>query len=316
MMFSVTIPAFKSDYLAEAVASVVGQSYADWELIVVDDCSPADLRSILSPWLDDGRVHYYRNSENCGAIDVVDNWNICLSYCRGDYVICMGDDDRLLPNCLSDLAEVINRFPGLGAYHIQTELIDAEGNVIESCPARPERESALDMLDRRWRRDSRQYIGDICLDVRRLRSAGGYYKLPIAWGSDDITFFRAAVDGIANTQRVGFLYRKTDKSLSSNEDFTVKVNAMVLASDWFGQALDAYKPVSQEERALLKGLSSRREPYFRYLCGEYVKTDIGKHPLRLIYWIRHRTDARLSLGPVCYLALKGYLRRLLHLDKR
>lgn len=314
MMFSVTIPAYKPDFLAEAVVSVVGQSYSDWELIVVDDCSPADLRSILSPWLDDRRVHYYRNTVNIGAIDVVDNWNRCLSYCKGDYVICMGDDDRLLPNCLSDLVEMTKRFPDLGAYHIQTELIDADGNVLESCPTRPEWESALEMLDRRWRRDSRQYIGDICFDARRLRSAGGFYKLPLAWGSDDITFFLAAVDGIANTQQVGFQYRQTDKTLSSLNDFTTKVSAMVLASNFFGEAFAAYVPVSDEEKALLENLSSRRKPYFQYLCKEYLKTDIGHRPGRYFYWMRHRREPGLSPGSVTFMAFKGILRRLLHLD--
>ena len=314
MKFSVTIPAYKPDFLAEAVASVVGQSYADWELIVVDDCSPYDLRSIISAWQDDERLHYHRNTENCGALDVVDNWNRCLDYCTGDYVICMGDDDRLMRDCLGELADLISCNPGLGAYYIQTELIDAEGSVIESCPARPERESALEMLDRRWRKNSRQFIGNVCFDVARLRSEGGFYKLPLAWGSDDITFFRAASDGIANTQKVGFQYRKTDKTLSSNDDFATKVNAIALASDWFGQSLALYEPASAAEKALLDNLSSRREPYFRYLCKEYLKTDIGMRPHRFLYWMRHRLEARLSRGSVCLVALKGILRRLLHLD--
>lgn len=96
MKFSITIPTYKSRYLKEAIESVVSQTYTDWELIIVDDCSPEDLPSIVQPFLTDSRIRFYRNEKNCGAVNVVDNWNICLGYCTGDYVICMGDDDRLL----------------------------------------------------------------------------------------------------------------------------------------------------------------------------------------------------------------------------
>ena len=62
MKFSVTIPAYKSQFLQEAVMSVVDQEYADWELIVVDDCSPGNLEAIVKPFLSDDRVRYYRNN--------------------------------------------------------------------------------------------------------------------------------------------------------------------------------------------------------------------------------------------------------------
>ena len=90
MKFSITIPAYKARFLDEAIKSVIAQTYQDWQLVIVDDCSPEDLKGIVEPYLADSRVKYYRNEKNCGAVDVVDNWNICLSHCTGDYVICMG----------------------------------------------------------------------------------------------------------------------------------------------------------------------------------------------------------------------------------
>ena len=83
MKFSITIPAYRSQFLKEAINSVVNQTWQDWELVIVDDCSPEDLRSVVNPFLADSRISYYRNEKNCGAINVVDNWNICLSHCTG-----------------------------------------------------------------------------------------------------------------------------------------------------------------------------------------------------------------------------------------
>ena len=101
MKFSVTIPAYKAKFLKEAIVSALSQPYKNFELIIVDDDSPENLKAIVDSF-SDTRIRYYRNLQNCGAVNVVDNWNICLSYCTGEYVICMGDDDRLLPNCLNE----------------------------------------------------------------------------------------------------------------------------------------------------------------------------------------------------------------------
>lgn len=308
MTFSVTIPAYKPAFLYEAVASIVAQTFPGWELIVVDDCSPFDLQAIVAPFLSDPRVHYYRNDRNIGAIDLVDNWNRCLAYCRGDYVICMGDDDRLLPQCLEDLVELIGNYPDLGIYHVQTQMIDGSGALIESLPVRPEFECALDLLERRWKKNSRQYIGDFCFEISQLRAEGGFFKLPQAWCSDDISSFRAAAyKGIANTSRPGFQYRQTSLSISSNENFIGKIEALAMASDWFEDALSVFPPSSDREAVLLRKLRTIRRPYFKYLSGEYLKSDIGKRPARLFYWIAHRKDCRLNVPRILYQAVKGII---------
>ena len=70
-MFSITIPAYKSQFLKEAIESVVYQTYQDWELIIVDDCSPENLYSIVKPYLSNNKIHYYLNEKNIGAEHLV-----------------------------------------------------------------------------------------------------------------------------------------------------------------------------------------------------------------------------------------------------
>ena len=310
MKFSVAIPAYKPDYLADAIASVAHQSYGDWELVIVDDCSPADLRAIAEPWLEDGRVHYYRNSENFGAIDVVDNWNRCLEYCTGDYVICMGDDDRLLPDCLNDLAEAIGRYPGLGVYHIRTEMIDESNRTIKVLEERPENESSLEMMWHRWHDRSFQFIGDFCYSLPLLRRHGGFFKLPLAWCSDDISAYRAArggsgfSDGVANTLRPGFQYRQNALTISSADYTEVKVKAMVEACGWFMQELDARTAGRYRKEC---------RSFYLHEIRDSVKNDIGRHPRRLGFWLRRRGDCQLSVPDILYQCAKGLVRRALRL---
>lgn len=121
--FSVTVPAYKAQFLAECIDSILAQTYKNFELIIVNDASPQDFDSIVSKY-DDPRSRYYKNEVGFGAEHVVGNWNKCLEYAKGDYVICMGDDDKLKPCCLEEYAKLINIYPDLNVFHALTEMID------------------------------------------------------------------------------------------------------------------------------------------------------------------------------------------------
>ena len=310
MKFSVTIPAYKSRFLKEAIESVVNQTYADWELIVVDDCSPEDLAAVVAPYLADPRVSYHRNERNCGAVNLVDNWNICLGYCTGDYVVCMGDDDRLLPCCLQEYAELASRHPGLAVYHARTEIIDEHGTLVNLQEPRPEWESALSLIWNRWSNRSRQYIGDFCYDVAQLRANGGYYQLPLAWGTDDICAARAAVGkGIANTQAFCFQYRENSFTItSSRANAKQKLLATRSQYDWFGELLTqlAEAPLSAADRRYLQTIETpRRQHYFLSFDRDCVNYIHGS-PWRLAW-------CRRLLKPLGYdwkIYLKWYVKSL------
>lgn len=311
MKFSVAMPAFKPDFFREAIASVVAQTYDDWELVIVDDHSPADLYSIAEPFLSDSRVRYHRNERNFGFVDVVDNWNRSLGYCTGDYVICIGDDDRLLPWCLSSLASLIGDNPGLGLYHIATEVIDEDGRVVTTLESRPGFERSLEMLLQRWR-GRIQFIGDFCFDVRRLRSAGGFYKLPLAWGSDDITEYLCAkgddvslADGVANLTEPAFQYRCNRLTISSNDNYRVKLEAMMAQYDWFTAELSSRVPRTDRDRESLRLLLEMLDEHFLEYSDCYVRDDIARKKTNVFHWLGHRKDTRLGWGRLMIQIAKG-----------
>ena len=279
MKFSVTIPAYKSKFLKEAIESVLCQSYMDFELIIVDDHSPEDLKSIVAEF-SDPRIRYYRNEKNCGAIDVVDNWNICLSYCSGDYVICMGDDDRLTPCCLEEYERIIVKFPQLEVYHAQTEIIDESGAIIKQLEERPAYETGLEMLKKRFL-GRQQYIGDFCYDVSRLRANGGFYKLPLAWCSDDITAFRAAsTQGIANTDKVCFQYRDNRYTISNDTMPATKINALEQAERWYVDFFEGCNIINKNE------LIAAKKTYFSNLYIQQLLRLFKTDKRNVIFYMR------------------------------
>lgn len=286
MTFSITIPAYKARFLDEAIKSVIAQTYQDWQLVIVDDCSPEDLKGIVEPYLADSRVEYYRNEKNCGAVDVVDNWNICLSHCTGDYVICMGDDDRLLPCCLAELSKTIDKYPELNVYHLQTEIIDESGKIIETLEERPEQEDVLSLMTKRWE-GRKQYIGDFCYSRKHLNAFGGYYPLPYAWGSDDITLFRAALpSGIANVSRTGFQYRENQYSISLAHNDAEKVATVLLQREWYQKAFAELIPQGVFPKTDIQNALNSMNGFVRGLIIGHIKRDLkqgGVH--KYWYWL-------------------------------
>lgn len=269
ILFSILIPAFKKKYLKEAIDSCLKQTYQNWELVIVDDASPENLKSVADDYLDD-RIRYYRNEKNCGAVDVVDNWNICLSYAKGDYIICMGDDDRLLPCCLEEYEKLIRQYPKIDVFHAWTEIIDANGDVISMQEPRPLFESSYSMLYNRFRFDRIQYIGDWLFRTQKLKGGDGFYKLPYAWGSDDMTVFLTAQEnGILNSQIPLFQYRVNTLTISNSGNDEMKILALSEMEHAILIELKNCKPSSK-----LDGL------YIRMLTGfthKYIQDRIFDH---------------------------------------
>lgn len=108
MKFSVLLPTRnRLEYLKYAIETVRRQNYADWEIIVSDNCSEDDIRGyVLS--LNDGRIRYFRTES---FVPVTDNWNNALKHSTGDYVVMLGDDDGLLPHYFSRFAHAFKAFP-------------------------------------------------------------------------------------------------------------------------------------------------------------------------------------------------------------
>jgi glycosyltransferase involved in cell wall biosynthesis len=70
--FSVTVPAYKAQFLSECIDSILAQSCKNFELIIVNDAWPQNLDSIASKY-DDPRIRYYKKKVGFGAEHVVGN---------------------------------------------------------------------------------------------------------------------------------------------------------------------------------------------------------------------------------------------------
>jgi glycosyltransferase involved in cell wall biosynthesis len=78
-------------YLREAIDSVYAQSYTNWEIIFIDNCSTDSSSEIAKSY--DSRLRYFKTSENV-CLGAARNWG--LQYINGDYLTFLDADDRWL----------------------------------------------------------------------------------------------------------------------------------------------------------------------------------------------------------------------------
>ncbi len=107
---SICIPAYNyADYLKDAIASALSQTFDDFELLIVDNCSTDGTRDVAEHYRRrDGRIVYHCNEANIG---LVGNLNRCLELATGEYIKFLCADDLLLPTCLERMVEVLDRNP-------------------------------------------------------------------------------------------------------------------------------------------------------------------------------------------------------------
>ncbi len=95
-------------YLDEAIQSILAQTFTDFELIIVDNCSTDNTEELVKKYLGDPRVTYYKNETNVG---LVGNWNKCLDYARGEYLKMLCADDKLHPQLLEKFVAIMDQYP-------------------------------------------------------------------------------------------------------------------------------------------------------------------------------------------------------------
>lgn len=305
ILFSVLIPAYKGSYLKEAMQSVLEQDYANLELIVLNDCSPEPLENIVANFTD-SRIRYYKNKKNSGAERLVETWNKCLSLANGDFVICMGDDDKLKPNCLSGYNSLINEYPGYDVYHGMTEIINEDSVVTRLQEQRPIQESVYSMMYHRWN-GRIQFIGDFLYRRDVLVSKGGFFDLPMAWGSDDITAYLMAGDkGIINSQVPLFQYRISSLTLTKSGNADIKLRAIQGDEEWTRSFLQV-KPNKEEDIKYWEGLKSMFTRNYDSKRKAALFNDIYSNGiLSVVYWIRHRHQFSISSSQI-FLSVKSAL---------
>lgn len=244
---SFVLPAWKSLHLREAVASIIAQTCSDWELVVVDDCSPEPLDVIINSF-EDSRIRYYRNSENLGGKNLVKQWNHSISYAKGEFIVLAADDDVYRPSFCEQVTRLSGKYPQVDVIHSSVEQIDEDGNHLWDDSILPEFTNKYEYLN--WWLTGRSFtcIGNFAFRRTALKELGGFIDFPCAFGSDIATPISLSRNGVANTPEMLFCFRQSRNHLSADSSrFKEKLEAVSLLYE-FLLSLHYEVPDSPQDR--------------------------------------------------------------------
>jgi glycosyltransferase involved in cell wall biosynthesis len=105
---SIVIPNYNHErYLRQRIDTVLRQTFQDFEVILMDDCSTDGSRSIISEYVDDPRVRIELNDKNSGS--PFKQWNKGVQLAKGQYVWIAESDDYADERLLERLREILDK---------------------------------------------------------------------------------------------------------------------------------------------------------------------------------------------------------------
>src|SRR6476659_4666435 len=126
-LVSVVIPSFESaNHIGAAIGSVLDQTMADLEVVVVDDGSRDGTLEVVRSFRDP-RVRVLANAQRIGAAG---NWNRALDAARGRYVKLLCGDDVLYRHCLERQAQVLDSHPDVAMVACRRDIVGGSGRVL------------------------------------------------------------------------------------------------------------------------------------------------------------------------------------------
>lgn len=127
---SVIVPNYNyGQYLSERMESILNQSFQDFEVIILDDCSTDDSRDVIESYRSHPKVsHVVYNDINTGS--PFKQWSKGISMAKGRYIWIAEADDVADVNFLTHTVSVLNSHPEVSAAYTLSRLIDTHGNEI------------------------------------------------------------------------------------------------------------------------------------------------------------------------------------------
>ena len=280
MKYSFVLPAYKATFLREAIDSILNQTYKDFELIIVNDASPEGLASIVNSY-SDNRIQYYVNEKNIGGTDLVAQWNHCITYAVGEYLILASDDDVYHPDYLEKMDALVDKYPKVNVFRPRVQFVDSYGNVSCKTNLLEEFISQVDFVFLRHQGEVLSGIPFYIFKRSELVANGGFINFPTAWCSDGATVIRLSSNGVVTHSEVLFSFRYSGISISSKpnnaEMLYKKVSAAVAFYLWLEKEIESMDITGKDEIRkcnLIRGSldAEKRNHIVLLICASQRKT--------------------------------------------
>jgi glycosyltransferase involved in cell wall biosynthesis len=255
--FTIIVPSFNGgDYLKLCVESVLAQTYPDFDLAVLDNCSQDGTVAWLNA-LNDPRIQIYSST---APLTIEDNWARALEIPKNEFMTFFGHDDLMDPNYLEAMHQLILRDPGASLYFAHFRYIDERGRVTRSCRPLPERETADQYIAALFTGERDTYGTGYMMRSAIYHEVGGMPMHERLLFADDALWIK--------------LMRRTYKATAPEECFSCRVHSQSTGASadwqWWCNGMRQYAPfltkVASEDERFAFALYQHGPHYFYYWC--------------------------------------------------
>ena len=315
---SIIMPVYNSEkYLEEAINSVLGQSYSNFELIIVDDGSTDNSLNITGEFAKkDNRVTLIALKENQGYAVAR---NEGLKRAKGEFITCMDSDDIMLPNAIKTRVEFLNSHPEVdlvfGKIH---KVIDRKGNPIENAFFEEIQQFYGRKKDNKfYERVKKLELWGLGVSVtsilrRNLLFQTGYYEESLLVGADKDFFFRIfRRSNPAYVPEPIIIYRLHESNISGMLDKEtgewVGKPEVISEMHYIGQFLRHYRREIEEPKKVCRGIkllnvNGGEKPMKKIEKVNFNEGSIGKSSSGNNRTLEGSCQAGLLLGQIGHMA--------------
>ena len=204
---SVILPSYNGElYLRQSIESILAQTFEDWELILVDDCSFDSTLQIMNYYADrDSRITVIHNKVNQ---KLPQSLNIGFEKACGEYLAWTSDDNMYLPDALQLMIGYLDKHEDSCMVRADMQIIDENGNFVENT----ERYDNYNMY-------LRNCLGACFMYRRTVKDEIGNYDID-AFGVEDYDYWLRILrryGKIDSLDKILYQYRRHGKSLSETK---------------------------------------------------------------------------------------------------
>ena len=211
-LISVVMSVYNSQaYLGQAIESILGQSFSNFELIIVNDGSTDDSQKIIDYYRDkDQRIIQIINIENCG---LTKSLNLGINIAQGTFIARMDADDISLPTRFEKQIKFLESYAGIGLLGTNGSYFDETGKVLG-----PFRHFENDLEIRWGSLFNSQFIHSSIMFRLSLIQLAGMYREDHKYAQDyEFTSRLLQHTGGANLKEKLVLWRRTSGNISSQK---------------------------------------------------------------------------------------------------
>lgn len=252
LLVSIILPTYNgSSYIKQSIDSCLGQTYKNFELIIVDDCSSDETVNIIKSY-SDPRIKYFKHERNLGLPRAL---NTGFENAKGEYLTWTSDDNFFHVDAIAKMVSILEKNKDIGFVYANFYLIDEKGKIFKSY-----RVGSSKSLDRGnligacflYRREVYEKIGEYIPEFRLAEDYNYWLRIRQSFKMKKINDFL-------------YYYRRHQKSLTWSNKLVENVEQMEKASNDYipvsmryyhkGQVFFYQKKYQESKKLLIKALA-------------------------------------------------------------